>query len=162
MRSWLPAPGLSLGLLLLWILLMGSVSAGNLLLGLLLALFWPLVTRQLLGPRPRLRHPLVAAALAARVIGDMLRSNVRVAWLLLTRRSSEIRSGFVQIPLELQDPTGLAVLAMIVTFTPGTAWAQLGADNRSLLLHVLDIDDEAATVRLIKRRYEAPLRQVFE
>ena len=41
------------------------------------------------------------------------------------------------IPLELTDPNGLPILAMIVTLTPGTAWAQLSADKRVLLLHVL-------------------------
>ncbi|MFY0583914.1 Na+/H+ antiporter subunit E [Cystobacter fuscus] len=92
----------------------------------------------------------------------MLRSNAEVAWVILTRRSRGIRSGFVLIPLELRDPNGLAVLAMIVTFTPGTAWAQLSADNRVLLLHVFAIQSEADLVAFIKQHYERPLREVFE
>ncbi len=92
----------------------------------------------------------------------MLRSNAEVAWAILTQRSRDIRSGFVLIPLELKDPNGLAVLAMIVTFTPGTAWAQLSADNRVLLLHVLAIQSETNLVTFIKHHYERPLREIFE
>jgi multicomponent K+:H+ antiporter subunit E len=153
---------LSVALLLLWILLMQSVSAGTLVLGAALALFWPAVTARLRPAPVRLRKPFVMARLFCRVVLEMLRSNAQVAWAILTQRSSDIRSGFVLIPLELRDPNGLAVLAMIVTLTPGTAWAQLSADHRVLLLHVLAIQSEAELIALIKQRYERPLKEIFE
>ncbi|KFE69373.1 Na+/H+ antiporter subunit E [Hyalangium minutum] len=162
MRRLIPFPVLSVALLLLWILLMQSVSAGTLVLGAALALFWPVVTVRLRPAPVRLRKPFVMARLFCRVVLEMLRSNAEVAWVILTQRSSAVRSGFVQIPLELKDPNGLAVLAMIVTFTPGTAWAQLSADNRVLLLHVLAIQSEEALVAFIKQRYERSLQEIFE
>src|ERR1044071_4244496 len=112
MRWLLPSPVLSVALFLLWILLMQSVSAGTLVLGILLAIFWPAVTARLRPAPVRLRRPLVMARLFCRVVSDMLLSNAEVAWAILTRRSRDIRSGFVHIPLELRDPNGLAVLAM--------------------------------------------------
>lgn len=162
MRRLIPSPVLSLALLLLWILLMQSWSAGTLLLGAALALFWPVVTSRIRPAPVRLRRPLVILRLCGRALLEMLRSNAEVAWAILTRRSRDIPSGFIFVPLELRDPNGLAVLAMIVTFTPGTAWAQLSADNRVLLLHVLAIKSEADLVALIKQRYERPLMEVFE
>lgn len=162
MRRLLPAPVLSVALFLLWILLMQSLSAGTLVLGAVLALFWPAVTAGLRPGPVRLRKPLVMARLFGRVVFEMLRSNAEVAWVILTRRSRDIRSGFIHIPLELRDPNGLAVLAMIITFTPGTAWAQLSADNRVLLLHVLAVQSEADLVALIKHRYERSLMEIFE
>lgn len=162
MRRLLPSPVLSVALLLLWILLMQSVSAGTLVLGAAMALFWPVVTLRLRPAPVRLRKPLVMARLFCRVVLEMLRSNAEVAWVILTQRQHDIRSGFIRIPLELKDPNGLAVLAMIVTFTPGTAWAQLSADKRVLLLHVLAIQDEAELVALIKQRYERSLQEIFE
>jgi multicomponent K+:H+ antiporter subunit E len=162
MRRLLPSPVLSLALLVLWILLMQSLSAGTLVLGAALALFWPAVTAPLIAAPPRVRRPWLAAALFGRVVADMLRSNAAVAWAVLTRRASAFGSAFVQIPLELEDPNGLAVLAMIITFTPGTAWIQRSADGRVLLLHALMVKDEAALVDSIKRRYESPLREIFE
>jgi multicomponent K+:H+ antiporter subunit E len=162
MRRLLPSPALSVALLLLWILLMQSLSAGTLVLGAALALFWPAVTVRLRPTPVRMRKPLVLARLFCRVVLEMLRSNAEVAWAILTRRSRDIRSGFVLVPLELRDPNGLAVLAMIVTVTPGTAWAQLSADNRVLLLHVLAVQSETALVAFIKHHYERPLREIFE
>jgi len=87
---------------------------------------------------------------------------VAVARAILAGAGPGTRPGLVDIPLELEDPNGLAVLAMIVTFTPGTAWVQLSADRRRLLLHVLAIEDEAAVIQLIKRRYEGPLMEIFQ
>ncbi len=162
MRWLLPSPMLSVALFLLWVLLMQSLSAGSLVLGAILAIFWPAVTAGLRPAPVRLRRPLVMARLFGRVVIEMLRSNAEVAWVILTRRSRDIPSGFVLVPLELRDPNGLAVLAMIVTFTPGTAWAQLSADNRVLLLHVFAIQSEADLVAFIKQHYERPLREIFE
>lgn len=162
MRRLLPSPALSLGVFLLWILLWQSASFGTLLLGAALALFWPAVTAPLMTAPLRLRRPMVLIALFGRVVVDMLRSNASVAWLILTRRSAALRSGFVRIPLDLRDPKGLAALAIIVTFNPGTAWTQLSADNSILLLHVLGLDDEAQVIAFVKARYETPLREIFE
>jgi len=85
-----------------------------------------------------------------------------VARLLLTRRTSGIASKFVQIPLDMRDPNGLAVLAMIMCLTPGTAWGEVSFDRSTLLIHVFDLDDEAAFIAMIKQRYERPLMEIFE
>ena len=45
--------------------------------------------------------------------------------------------------------------------TPGTVTAALSDDRRYLLVHVLDLADEAALVADIKRRYECPLMEIF-
>jgi multicomponent K+:H+ antiporter subunit E len=92
----------------------------------------------------------------------MLKSNVEVMWAVVTRRPSDITSRFVSIPLELTAPTGLTILAMIVTLTPGTAWVQLSADKRVLLLHVFSASADEPVVAAIKGRYERPLREIFE
>ncbi len=162
MRSLFSSPRLSAGLLVLWLLLVQSVSPGNVAFGLILAVAWPAMTASLRPGTVRARRPLTILRLFGRVALDMLRSNAAVARAILTRSSREMRSGFIDIPLELEDPNGLAVLAMIVTFTPGTAWVQLSVDRRHLLLHVLEIDDEVAQVQNIKRRYERPLLEIFQ
>jgi multicomponent K+:H+ antiporter subunit E len=160
-RRLLPSPPLSGALLALWILLSQSVSAGSLLLGALLALAAPALTAPLRPAPVRLRRPGTMARLLARVVADSLRSNVAVVRTILGRRA-DVRSGFVRVPLEVRDPNALAVLAMIVTATPGTAWAELSFDRSVLLLHVLAVEDAAALVADIKRRYERPLMEIFE
>ena len=160
MRRIVPSPALSGALLALWLLLAQSLSVRSLVFRAALALLGPVLTASLRPAPVRMRRPLVAARLAGRVILDALRSNVDVAKAIFA--PSELRSGFVRIPLDVRDANALAVLAMIVTATPGTAWAELAADRSALLLHVLEVEDEATVIATIKDRYEKPLMEIFE
>jgi multicomponent K+:H+ antiporter subunit E len=148
-------------LLLLWLLLSESLSPGAILLGSVLALgaCWGLA--QLRPAKPWLRRPAVAVRLFVMVLVDVIRSNIAVARIILNPGSRDRRSGFLSIPLELRDPNGLAVLACIVTATPGTAWVEFNAARGVLLLHILDIVDEETWIRIVKHRYEAPLMEIF-
>ena len=94
---------------------------------------------------------------------EIVKSNIAVGRIVLGLvRDREIRSGFLDIPLELRDPHGLAALATIITATPGTVWAGQSDDGTRLTLHVLDLDDEQRWIAYIKQRFEAPLRRIFE
>ena len=99
--------------------------------------------------------------LAGLVIADIVRSNIAVARIILGLEQRRWTSGFVELPLELRDPYGLATLACIITSTPGTAWAGYDSQASVLTLHVLDIGDAAALVESIKVRYERPLMEIF-
>lgn len=158
----LPAPMLSLALLVLWLLLNRSLSAGNFVLGGVLALAIPLLTAGLRPLPVRIRAPGAVLRLALTVMADTVQSNIAVARLLLAPGRRRHPSGFVQIPLELRDANALAVLAIIVSIAPGTAWAELSVDRSMLMLHVLEVDDAEAIVAQIKRRYERPLMEIFE
>jgi multicomponent K+:H+ antiporter subunit E len=68
----------------------------------------------------------------------------------------------VHVPLDLRDPHGLAALAIITAVVPGTVWFELAADRSKLLIHVFDVDDEAAFIASYKARYELPLKEIFE
>ena len=162
MKRWLPAPLLSLALFALWLLLNRSLSVGQLLLGAMLALVIPVLTAGLRPVPVRVRRPGVALRLLLRVLADSVRSNFAVASLLLWPGSRRHAAGFVYVSLELRDPNALAVLAMIVCITPGTAWAELSLDRATLLLHVLEVDDAAAIAAYVKSGYERPLMEIFE
>lgn len=162
MKRLLPAPLLSLTLFGLWLLLNQSIEAAHLLLGLLLGLLIPLLTRGLRPLPVRIRRPAVVLRLLFTVVGDSLLSNAAVVRRLLRPGAPRHPSGFVPVPLELRDPNALAVLAMIVCITPGTSWAELSLDRATLLLHVLELDDAAAIAAQIKSRYERPLMEIFE
>ena len=162
MKRLVPAPLLSVLLFVLWLLLNRSLDTGQLLLALLLALVIPVLSSGLRPLPVRIRHPLVVLRLMLSVAADSVRSNIAVARLLLIPDKRRHASGFVHVPLDLRDPNALAVLAMIVCITPGTAWAELSLDRATLLLHVLEVDDAVAIAALVKSRYERPLMEIFE
>lgn len=162
LRRLLPAPGLSLLLLVLWLLLARWETSAQLALGAVLALVLPPLTRRLRPARPTLGRPLRALTFTARVLADVVTSNLTVGRDVLALRARRPTPGFVLIPLELADPVGLAMLALVTTIVPGTVWSELAADRSTLLLHVWDVDDADAFVLRFKERYERPLREIFE
>jgi multicomponent K+:H+ antiporter subunit E len=161
MSRVLPYPLLTVGLLVMWLLLT-SFSAGQFLLGVLIAVGASRAMAALQPSKPRLRRWQLIPRLVATVTLDVARSNIAVAHLILSGRSRERRPGFVCIPLDLTDRTGLAVLACIITSTPGTAWVEYSPASGALLLHVLDLVDENEWIDLIKNRYESLLLEIFE
>ncbi|HEY8367969.1 MAG TPA: Na+/H+ antiporter subunit E [Thermodesulfobacteriota bacterium] len=161
MTRWLPYPLASASLLATWLLLNQSLSPGHVVVGGVLALVGPRVLAALDLPKGMVRRAGAIVRLSLRVVFDILRSNIAVAWLVLGPRRRR-RSGFVTIPLTLRSPYGLAALACIITATPGTVWVSFDPDRGILVIHVFDLIDEAEWVRIITHRYERPLREIFE
>lgn len=163
MKRWLPFPVLSLALLAMWLVLNQTLDADHVLLGTALALFGGQVLAGLQRPGQRVRRRSRALAiLSALVFIDIVRSNIAVARIVVHPGIRRRTSGFLLLPLELRHPGGLAALACIITATPGTCWARYDAGRNILTIHVLDLIDEAAWIRLFKERYERRLMEIFE
>jgi multicomponent K+:H+ antiporter subunit E len=161
MSRLLPYPLASVSLLLLWLVLNQTVSPGHFFLGAAVALIggWTLTLLDL--PKGRPRRLRAICRLSTWVLIDIARSNIAVARIILGLEPRRWASGFVDIPLELRDPYGLAALACIITSTPGTLWVDFEPTNGMLTIHVLDLIDEAEWVHTIKGRYEGLLLEIF-
>jgi multicomponent K+:H+ antiporter subunit E len=162
MMRWVPYPILSLSLFAMWLLLNQSLTAGQLMLGAGFAFAGALALSALEPPRLRLRRPRAILTLLLLVLADIVRSNIAVSRIILGSRPSSQTSGFLDIPLELRAPYGLAVLAIIITSTPGTIWVHFDSAKGLLTIHVLDLIDEDAWIATIKQRYERRLMEIFE
>ena len=162
MTRLLPFPIASASVLVLWLLLNQSLSPGHILLGGAVALVGGWALSALDPPRARPRRLGLLFRLAVLVVADIVRSNVAVARIIIGCERKGRNSGFVEIPLELRDPYGLAALACIITSTPGTLWVSFDAANGALTIHVLDLVDRAEWVRTIKERYERRLLEIFQ
>ena len=162
MARLFPQPILSIVIALVWILLVNDISAGAVALGVILGWAIPRLTGRYWPDRPRIRRPLAVLEYFGIVLKDIVVSNVQVAYLVLFRRGDSLRSRFVAVPLDLRSAEAITVLAGTITLTPGTVSADLSADGRALLVHCLEVDDEAEVVAAIKSRYERPLKEIFE
>lgn len=162
MRKLLPAPWLSLGLLIGWVLLTRSYSVGQFLLGLVIATILPALLAPLRPQPGPLRRWGRLLRLILRVGGDVIRSAIDVAGGVWRLSSRPPRGRFVRVPLELRDSHALAALAMITSVVPGTVWSELAADRSAVLIHVFDVEDEAAFITHFKTDYEQPLKEIFE
>ena len=162
MKRLFPEPLLTLFLAVLWMLLSASGSAATWLMAATVGVVIPLVTAPLRPDRAKLANPKTVLRLIGAVIVDVLSSSLGVAWGVLRSRSRPPRSAFVEIPLDLRDTHALAALALITTVVPGTVWSELISDRRSVVLHVFDVGDKAAFIEHYKKRYEHPLKEIFE
>jgi multicomponent K+:H+ antiporter subunit E len=162
MTRLVPYPLMSAALVAFWLLINQSVSPGHLVLGAAAGLAGGWALAALGPPKARVRRFAAVPQLFALVFADVVRSNIAVARIVLSLGAREQTSGFVRIPLDLRDPYGLAVLASIITSTPGTLWVSFDPAKGELTIHVLDLIDERHWIRIVKGRYERLLMEIFE
>lgn len=162
MKRWLPSPLMSAMLLVTWLLMNQSVSPGQIVLGIALAIGLPLLGLSL-QPHgyPRIPRPLALFRLLAWALLEIVRSALNVSRIILFGAKKGLNSQFIRIPLDLRNPFGLGVLSCLINSTPGTVWVEL-LDNNELVLHVFDLQDEQWWIDTIKSRYERPLIEIFE
>ena len=161
MKRFLSYPLMGLALLGFWLLLNQSLAPGHILLGALIAVI-ALSGLSALQPEPvRIRFSWTMVRLAGMVLADIFRSNLAVGKIILARGKRDVQAGFLELPLDMTNRYGLAVLGIVITATPGTLWMQYDPARNVLLLHVLDLVDEEHWIRLIKSRYERLLMEIF-
>ncbi len=161
MRHLLPHPGLSAMLLIVWLLMANAITVGGIMLGGVFALVLPKFTQPFWPDRPRMRFRGAFLGYIAIVLFDIVVANFQVAWLILFRRNRDLRARWLVVPIDLTTPEAVTMLAGTISLTPGTVSSDVSADGRHLLVHALDVADEAVEVARIKRRYEARLQRVF-
>lgn len=160
MNYFCPFPFFSAAIVCMWLILNGF-SLGQLLLGIIIALFSGWVMRFLEPERVTIKSWRAVFCLIFRVFIDSITSNLAVACFVLTKRFQKRQSGFIVVPLLLESRTALAVLACILSITPGTAWIAYNKKNNELLLHVLNFKNGYNYQKFIKKRYEQLLLEIF-
>lgn len=162
LKKLLPHPYLTLLLIIVWQMLVNTVSLGTLVFGTILGLVVPIITAPYWPNRPKLRNLPMIVEYVLVVLWDIVVANVTVAAIILFKPNSRIRSHWVTVPLELRTPEAITVLAGTITMTPGTVSSDLSACGRALLVHCLDTDDPEGVRDQIKHRYERRLKEIFE
>ena len=130
-------------------------------LGAALGVLLPGFTRRFLpGPVYLTRAGTIVRFLVMVLCDIAVESNVAAR--LTLGPTSKLRPRFVRIPVTLGDDFALTALASTISLTPGTVSAELAPDREHILIHALDVDDEAALVRTINDIYEAPITEIFQ
>ena len=159
-RRWLPSLPLSTAVFCFWLLMNDQVSAGHVVLALVLALLIPLFAARLDREFARIGSLRAVPKMILILLLDIVHSNITVA-LQVLGPEHRITPGFIWLPLDIANIHGIAALTSIITLTPGTVSSVLSDDRRYLLVHVLNLKDPGELVRHIKNRYEKPLMEIF-
>jgi multicomponent K+:H+ antiporter subunit E len=160
MMKLCPFPMLSTALAGSWLLLEGF-SPLHLASACLLAIVIPLVIAPLLGGLPGIRTITGTIRLAGHVAWDILVANIEVARLVLGP-TSRLRPAFVKVPVTVTHPSAISLFMSMISITPGSIPLGLSPDARTMLVHVLDLENEEAFIALVKERYERPLMEILE
>ena len=113
------------------------------------------------GPRVHLRRADRALRFAGIVLWDIVVSNLVVARLVLSP-AAQPQPAWVRVPLRLEHPAAMTLLAAVITMTPGTVSCVVDEHRREILVHALDCRDTEALAQQIAERYERLLLEIFE
>ena len=157
---WFGHPILSVLLAAAWLLLNQSLAVPQLITAAVLALVLPRLLHGFLGPGVQVRSWRAVVRLAVIVLWDIVVSNFTVARIVLWPWSRP-QPAWVPVPLDITHPTAITLFATIITTTPGTVSCVVDDERRLILVHALDCSDVAGAAAEMKRRYEAPLKEIF-
>lgn len=161
MRRLIPHPGLSVLLVVVWLLMANAFTVGALLMGILIGILLPIFTAPFWPGRPDVNYRAGLAYLLL-VLWDIIIANFEVAAIILFRRNRDLRPAWLSIPMDLDTPEAITVLAGTISLTPGTVSSDVSACGNYLLVHALDAADPQAEIARIKARYETRLKRVFK
>lgn len=84
---------------------------------------------------------------------EVIVSTLRIAWEVVTPTPRR-RPGIIEVPLDVKTDAEIALLANLVTFTPGTVTLDISDDRSRMIVHDMFIKDPEASRSHIKHRYE--------
>jgi multicomponent Na+:H+ antiporter subunit E len=93
-------------------------------------------------------------------VWELVLSNLRVAWDVLTPKSSR-RPGVIAVPLEEATDTEITVLANFVTLTPGSLSLDVAPGRDCLYVHAMFVDDPESLKTEIKEGFERRVLEVL-
>ena len=72
------------------------------------------------------------------------------------------RPAIVAVPLDIEDPLQITVLANLISLTPGTLSLDVSPDGKTLYVHDMFVDDPDETRREIKTGFERLVREAMQ
>jgi multicomponent K+:H+ antiporter subunit E len=159
-QRWVPHPFVTVIVFISWLMLAHSFAAASLVMAAILAIAIPKMVRQFIEYTHEIRWGL-AIQLALVVLWDIIKSNFIVAKQVLGPMD-QLQPKWFRVPLDTEHEQVNALLAMIITTTPGTVSAGLDQERSNILVHALNTQDTEAEIQTIKQRYEQPLMRIFD
>lgn len=119
----------------------------------------------LFGDEPEASGGLLGRAVAffpfaVAVVREVVVGTWEVALVTLHLRPLE-SAGIVAIPIGERTPTGVAVMALVMTLSPGEFLVEVDWERRVMLMHVIDASDPEEVRAEHERFYSRYQRKVF-
>lgn len=143
-----------------WGFITGSFNLPNLILGFLLGSFGLWLIREQVGTIGYLERARKVASLALLFFYELVKSAIRVAWIVVQPRMP-LHPAIIAFPLTVDRDFEIALLANLITLTPGTLSVDVSADRKFLFVHAIDVLDPDALKRDIAEGFEKRILEAF-
>jgi multicomponent Na+:H+ antiporter subunit E len=147
-------------LAVIWAAVIADTSFGSLIFGYVLGFLVLWLMQPILGPTGYFKKYGLVFKLFTYLGKELVRSNLRVAYDVITP-TIYMRPGIVAVPLEARTDMEIALMANMITLTPGTMSLGVSQDRKYLYVHSMFIDDPETLKREIKEGIERPLLEVM-
>ncbi|MEM0249990.1 MAG: Na+/H+ antiporter subunit E [Desulfurococcaceae archaeon] len=168
MKKLSSALALSLTLLVVYTAYTGRISSITLVTGLIISVTISLLLakEQAVGVSFKPRSILKAIYLfkySYHFLITEIKEHAEVAKIILGTET-RIRPGLVEIPLEIESGTAMAILALTITNTPGTIAVHLDVNKKSMIVHWINVkvDDPSKAKEIIVGKFENLAKRVLE
>lgn len=148
----------NLALALFWLPATGSYGFSNFLLGFAVGYLVLLVSPGLSQRGGYSWRVVSTLAFALFFLREMMQSALRVAYDVVTPRH-HMRPAVLGVPLDARTDAEIALIANLVTLTPGTLSLDVSEDRKVLFIHAMYVDEPDRTRRELKKGLE---RRVLE
>lgn len=147
-------------LMLSWGAMTGSFSELNLLFGFVLGVFAIWLIREQAGTSGYFGRLIRMASLLLLFLKELVMSAVRVAILVLSPKMN-MKPGIFAFPLTVDRDFEIALLANMITLTPGTLSVDVSEDRKYLYVHAVDCSDIEAGKEAIRNGFERKILEAF-
>jgi len=137
-------------LALVWVLLWGTISAANILSGLVLALVVTLLLPLPPVPVEGRLHPLPLLRLVVTVAWYLVASSVQVAALALKPGPPPL-TAVLRAHLAVKSDLVLVLAVNIINLTPGTIVLEIDQPRRMIYVHVIDVGSDRTVQRFYRQ-----------
>ena len=144
-----------------WMLLNGDVSLLNLCIGYVLGygLLW--IVRPIFTSVTYFDKIHKAVAFAFFFLWELFRANLSMVRLVLFKPNHEIHPAIIALPLTAETDAEIALLANLISLTPGTLSLDVSSDHQVLYIHVIDVTDADKLREELQKGLEARLLEVM-
>lgn len=147
-------------LAIVWAAVTGSASFLNLVFGFVLAALALAIVRQSYGGVLYLGRARRIIVLLLLFLRELAKSAWAVAITVMSPRM-DVKPGIFAFPLTVDRDFEIALLANLITLTPGTLSVDVSDDRKTLYVHALDCSDPEATKRDIADGFERRIMEAF-
>lgn len=149
-------------LAVIWAAITGAFTVPNLLLGAVIGLLASGLVRDRMHSAFLARRAWRIARLIGVFSRELLVSAVKVAILVLRPNlAKHLHPAIIAYPLAARSDGEIALLANLITLTPGTLSLDVSEDRSTLYVHVLSMADKQAVIRDIQQCFEGRVLEVF-